>query len=841
MVYCTQSIVRLEHLRRKMMGIIVVLIVLLVLLALAGGGLIWFLRRSLPQTQGTVRLAGLQSQAKVLRDRWGVPHIYAESVEDLFFVQGYVHAQDRLWQMELQRRAGSGRLSEVIGEAMLEVDRFFRVVGLNRAAEAELATMDASTGRVLASYASGINAYLDTQQGRLPIEFSLLRFQPEPWQPVDALYLAKMMAWSLGCNWASELLRARLAVKLGADKAADLEPPFPADNPAIVHGPGIAEGATPPPNGWGSKALHDALELVERLFVNNSPIPPSAAPPGVGLAAGGSNQWVVAGSLSATGQPLLANDTHLQLSMPAGWYENHLVGGGYNVIGVSFPGAPGVIVGHNEYCAWGLTTAWQDAQDLYVEKLNPDNPHQYEYKGEWLDAKVVHEQIHVKGWQAPELQEVVLTRHGPIISGLVGEETPLALRWLALEPSDLLGSVLRYDRAHNWQEFRAALGHWSTPAHNFVYADVEGNIGYLQAGWVPIRGQGYGLAPIPGWTGEYEWQGYLPLDNLPQAYTPESGWLATANHLVVDADYPYFISADLENPCRARRVVDLITSKDTFTANDFARFQRDTYSAQAERFVQHLLAVEPETSEERRALDYLDSWNAHLDVDSVAASIYQVVRLRTLHLVFDAHLEEVADAYVGLDTLSPMSETSPYHGRSIVRLLALLQGEGDDSWLRDPATGHERTRQSVLHQALRETLELLKAELGPEMERWTWGRLNRVHFAHPVGAVKPLHLLFNRGPYPAGGDQDTLLRAIGKPQFPFEPVAVGDALRFIADLSDWEQCRIVIPGGQSGHVSSRHYADLIPLWREGRYQRMPFTHQEIERATRERLELTPQV
>jgi len=823
---------------------LIVLAVTAALLVLIGLGLVLFLRRTLPPTRGTVHLSGLKGQVEVIRDRWGVPHIYADSAEDLFFAQGYVHAQDRLWQMELQRRAGSGRLSEVFGEDMLEVDRFFRVVGLNRAAEAEFEALEDEDRRVLESYAAGVNAFLASRPGQLSVEFSLVRAQPPRWQPVDALYLVKLMAWTLSGNWASELIRARLAGRLGADRAADLEPPFPAYNPPIMQGQGPPANLTAPPNGWGSEALRDALKMVEGLF-QASPQPAGhATTPHAGPAAGGSNQWVVSSQRTATGQPLLANDTHLQLSMPAGWYGIHLAGGGFDVTGVSFPGAPGVVVGHNEHCAWGLTTAFQDAQDLYIEKLNPENPHQYEYEGEWHDARVVREEIRVKGRDEPVIEEVVITRHGPIISGLVGEETPLALRWVALEPSNLLRSVLGYNQASNWQEFRAALAHWSTPAHNFVYADVQGNIGFLQAGWLPMRANGFGLAPVPGWTDKYEWQGYLPLDELPQAYNPESGWLATANHLVVDETYPHYLSSDLENPGRARRVVDLITSKTSLTADDCARFQLDTYSAQARRFVPHLLELEPENDTERQALDCLRSWNFCLEPDSVAASLYQVCRLRALHIFFGDHLGVLFDAYLGLDTLTPVGGTTLYHGRSIVRLLDLLDGKGSDIWLSDPnsssGAAQKRSRQLLLHQALREGLGSLQAELGADMARWTWGRLNRVRFAHPVGDVKPLHLLFNRGPYPMPGDQDTLLRASGPPRFPFEPVMVGDAVRFIADPGDWEQSRIVIPGGQSGHVASRHYADLIPLWREGRFQAMPFRRDQVERYAEGRLLLLPQ-
>jgi penicillin G amidase len=815
------------------------LVTLLILLALIALGLLLFVRRPLPKTKGTVHLPGLKGEVEVIRDRWGVPHIYATSEEDLFFAKGYVHAQDRLWQMEFQRRLAAGRLSEVIGEATLEFDRIFRILGLYRAAEADLAVLEPGSRRILDAYAAGVNAYIDSHPGRWSVEFSLLRFAPEPWKPADSLAWLKVMSWNMGCNWATELIHAHLAAQLGPELAADLEPRYPDYNPTIVQGSGLPEGAEPPPNGWGSAALRQALEEVLGLF-ETAPAPP-AAPAAAGLtqARGNSNQWVISGDRSATGHPLLSNDTHLLLGLPAAWYQVHLSGGGYEVTGVSLPGLPGVAVGHNEHCAWGITIAWQDAQDLYVERFHPDDPGLYEYQGEWLPAEVYREEIRVKGCSEPEIEEVVVTHHGPIISRLAGEELPIALRWTALEPNDTLSGIMRLSRAQNWAEFRAAVGYLYAPPLNFVYADTGGNIGFVQGGRVPLRAQGYGLVPVPGWTGTYEWQGYLPLDELPQAYNPESGWLATGNNLVVDQAYPHYLSADLENPTRCRRAVDLITSQTGLTADDFARFQLDTYSLQAERFVRHLLTIQPHDAAVDRALGYLRAWDGHLEADSVAATICQVSILRALHLVFDGHLGELAPAYVGLG-LTALGENSPYQDRSIVRLLDLLDGEGSDSWLREPGNGQMRTRLEVLHQALRETLAVLEAELGADMGLWNWGRVNRFHFSHPVGGVKPLNLLFNRGPYPASGGPDTLLRASSRPEYPFPPVGVGDALRFIADPGDWERCRIVVPGGQSGHVASRHYADLIPIWREGRFQAMPFQRDQVERYAEGRLILAPE-
>jgi penicillin G amidase len=809
-------------------------------LAVGGGGLALWLRRALSRAEGRVKVTGLQAGVEVLRDRWGVPHIYARSERDLFFAQGYLHAHDRLWQLELQRRLAAGRLAEIVGEQALPVDRFFRVLGLYRAAEAGVAALGPDSRPALEAYVTGVNAGIEAQRGRWPVEFRLLGIQPEAWKLADSLSWVKVMAWNLGCNWASELIRTRLAAHLGPELAADLEPPYPAGGPILVQGEGLPPGAASPPNGWGGPALEEALRRTLPLWRPGEAARHVAQELAQGLrqAPGNSNQWVVAGERTASGRPILANDTHLLLQLPAAWYQNHLCGGGLHVSGVSLPGVPGIVVGHNEDVAWGITIAWHDDQDLYVERLHPENPHRYEFQGGWLDAEVRREEIAVKGRSNPEIETVVVTRHGPIISGLVGEETPLALRWAALDDRDPLGGLIPLNRAGTWAEFRAAVAAWPAPSLNFVFADRQGNIGYVQAGTVPLRAPGDGLAPMAGWTGEHEWQGFLPAEELPQTYNPASGWLATSNHLVVGEDYPYYLSSDFENPARACRVADLVAGVQGLTVEDCLRFQLDTYSSAAACLAGHLLAVEPEDERQRRALDLLRDWEGRLDADSVAASICQVARLRALHLLFDGHLGELADAYVGLG-ITVVDATSPYIDRSIVRLLDLLDGKGYDGWLRDPESGELRSRQGLLQQALREALDLLEEQFGPDMARWTWGRLNRVEFGHLMGAVKPLNLLFNRGPYPAAGGQDTLLRASSPPRFPPARVDVGDALRFVADLSDWEACRMIVAGGQSGRPTSRHYSDLLALWREGHTHPMPFARDQVERHLERRLILLP--
>jgi len=477
-------------------------------------------------------------------------------------------------------------------------------------------------------------------------------------------------------------------------------------------------------------------------------------------------------------------------------------------------------------------------QDLYIERFNPDNPRQYEFRGQWEEAQVVREEIRVKGQQEPVVEEVLITRHGPIISKLVGEERPLALRWTALEPGHMLRCELRYVRARNWEEFTAALRDWSCPPHNFVYADVEGNIGYYQAGWVPQRAQGFGLVPVPGWTGEYEWMGYLPFEELPQAYNPPEGWLATANHKVVDERYPYFISADWEHSLRAQRIVELLRSREKHTIADFQAMQLDDLSLLARRVQPVLAAVQPEDELARRAVTYIREWDCRMAADSVAASIYETWLLCFLHRVLDEPLGELADAVIGLGFV-PLAQTSSFGMRTSLLTLSLLTDDPPSPWLVAAAPQAADPRQEVLRQALDEAIELLQQELGEDMRGWAWGRLHQAAFNHPLGKVKLLGRLFNRGPFPLGGNQDTLLRAAFAPRLPFSPVIACDSLRMICDLGDWRRSVIVTSSGQSGHPASRHYADQIPLWLKGEYRPLLWERADIEREAEARLMLVP--
>ncbi len=529
------------------------LIFFVVLAGGVGGALVYLVRHNFPQTSGSISVPGLQAEVRVLRDEWGVPHIYAQNNHDLFFAQGYIHAQDRFWQMEFWRRIGMGRLAEILGESALESDQFLRTVGFARVAEEEVRRMDAETLSILQAYADGVTTYIQQRKGRLGLEFTLLgltgvKFEPEPWTPVHTLTWAKVMAYDLGGNMDSEIIRTELLRKFGEDAVQQLMPAYPYEHPVIVP-TGVA---------WENvdtsllAVLDEVNQFASRTVVGT-----------------GSNNWTISGQKTVTGMPILANDPHLSIQMPSIWYEIGLHGGDFDVVGASFPSAPGVIIGHNRHIAWGVTNLGPDVQDLFVEKINPNNPNQYEFQGEWRDMQVIEEYIRVAGQAEPEKLTVRITHHGPIVNGVMGPlHGTTALQWTALQPNTLFRAVLELDRARNWDEFRDALSKWDIAAQNFVYADIEGNIGYQSTGKIPIRASGDGLMPVPGHTGEYDWTGYIPFEDLPYRFNPPEGFIVTANNAVVDEQYPHLIALEWASGFRAARITELIQSKEKLSVAD---------------------------------------------------------------------------------------------------------------------------------------------------------------------------------------------------------------------------------------------------------------------------------
>ena len=774
--------------------------------ALAAGAFGYLLRRPLPPLDGELRLKGLSAPVDIVRDRWGIPHISARDPLDAYFAQGFCHAQDRLWHMELTRRLTAGRLAEVFGKLALDVDRFHRRLGLHRAAQREWDAADADLRDMLRAYAAGVNACLDglVAAKKLPAEFVLARFQPEPWQPVDTLGFARYLAYSQTPNWESELVRSRLIARLGYAGASSLEPDvWQPDSDAL-----------PPLEDWGPPERPEPGEL-----------PPIALAGGPGA----SNAWVVSGARSSTGKPLLANDPHMFPRLPSVFYEVHLAAGGeLNVAGASAPGAPGVIIGHNRHIAWGITASMADAADLYVERLDPGDSRRTEFAGRWESGTLVREVISVKGQAKPWIEDVLVTRrHGPLITptpSLADEHRPLAMRSMVLEAESAASAILAINRAVSWDEFRAAASRWGTPAMNLTYADAEGNIGYQMVGSVPVRERGEGLVPSPGWTGQYEWRGTIPFDELPRAFNPPDGLWANANHNVATRS-PHFFSREFIDPARYRRIRQVLESKPRHSAVDFGALQADEVSLPARRIAAVLVDhVRPRRPLEARALDELRRWDGRVSADSAAASVYEVFRNELLRA---RHAEAVGDLLASLQGVGPhplVGATNSHYFLQTHRVLDFVENNPED-----PA----------VQRAFQASVAWLSRKLGPNVAVWHWGRLHQLRLEHALSARKPLGALFNIPSFPWSGDLETV-RAGGS--WPGEYRAVGpiSAYRFIADCGDWDSSLSCIPGGQSGQRGSPHYADQVDAWRRVAYHPLSFTRPAIARVQRHSLRLVPE-
>jgi len=788
--------------------------VLLTAIIIVAGAATWFVRRPWPQVKGTIAVSGLLQPVEVIRDRWGVPHIHAQNEHDLFFAQGYVHAQDRLWQMEFNRRIGSGTLSAALGKATLGADRFLRTLGLRRAAEKDWAIADDETRSILGAYSAGVNAYIETHRGRLPLEFTILGIDPAPWTPIDTLSWGKVMSLDLGSNYVFELLRARIIAKLGEKAAQELLPPYAGGAPVIV-----------PPEvgryGWLRDVKSDRSDALAAILGNPGPD-------------WGSNNWVVHGSRTATGKPMLANDTHLGLNMPSIWYENGLHGGRFDSVGFTFPGVPMVTIGHNSRIGWGVTNMAPDVQDLYIEKLNTlSQPTKYEFMGKWYDLEVVRETIEVKDGE-PTTLEVRITRHGPIVSDVIGNleaAQPMSLRWTALDGSYIFKSIVLLNLATSWDEFRKAISFWDVPGQNFVYADVEGNIGYQASGVIPIRPKGHqGLVPVPGWTGQYEWRGFIPFEKLPYAFNPPTGFIVTANNKVVSDSYPYHIAYEWASPYRAQRIIDLLSADDRIAIKEMRDIQAQTYSLPAQALRPYLLAVEPEDDLQKRALAQVASWDLYNEADRAGASIYQAW---LWFLIQNTLGDELGGGLMG-----------EYLGYSSIHmpLVIELMSRPDSPWFDDITTPRVERRDDIVRRSLSDAVSWLVERYKDEPQRWKWGRLHTMTFIHqPLGrsGIGLLERFFNSEPIPARGDNFTVDAA----SFSFiDPFTMnhGASERLIVDLSNLDSSLSVHTTGQSGHLFHPHRGDFISMWQEVKHHPMLFSRESVKAKAEAALTLRPE-
>ncbi len=750
-------------------------LVVFALLITLGGYL--FLRRSLPQTSGTIQVAGLDGPVEITRDADGVPHIVATTDHDAYFAMGYVHAQDRLWQMEFRRRIGAGRLSEILGETTLDTDKFIRTIGPYRAAQSAWTALSSESQATLEAYAAGVNAWLD-EDHPLPPEYLILGFEPEPWTVYDSLVWTKMMAWDLGGNYDKELLRLRLIQAIGPARTAELMPPFPDTGTTILAA-----------NQLSGTAVDTLLDLDSSLQVN------------LGLRGldVGSNNWVISGELTETGLPLLANDPHLSARIPSIWYLAEIQGDTLHVTGATLPGLPTVVIGHNEDIAWGLTNLGPDVQDLYIERINPDNLNQYEVDGEWQDITIVEEPIYVQGKDEPILWAARSTRHGPLISDVSGRSpTPLALRWTALDPGDTTyDSFIQMNYASDWESFKAAAVHYVVPSQNLVFADKAGNIGYLGPGHIPIRAQGDGTLPVPGWDSRYEWQGWIPFDELPQSYNPEQGYIVTANNRVVGDDYPYHLTYDWSPRYRAERITEMIealTSKGKLSVADMQTIQGDQLSAQGRELLPFLQSLTPTDDRQAEALAYLQGWDLNTSTETIAPSIYHAWLYHFGQTVFEDDLRGVL--YDEMATRQHMT------------FLANIIADDNTIWCDNFLTTPTESCADTALVALDRALDDLTEREDETMANWQWGKFHRTQYPHnPFSEVDALKWLFHRE-IANGGDRYTVNVAHVDYKRPYLQYNV-PSYRHIIDMSDFNNSLFMHTTGQSGHALSPHYDDLI--------------------------------
>ena len=790
----------------------------------------WYRSAVMPQIDGKITLAGPKASVDIVRDAEGIPHIFAKSQGDAYFALGFVHAQDRLWQLELNRRIAAGRMAEILGPNAVDTDRFLRTLGVRRNAEAILANLAPETRAILDAYAAGINAYLATKPTALPPEFLITGTPlPAPWQPADSIGWQTMMAWDLGGNWTQELLRMRLSQRLTLDQINEFLPPYPGD--AVLQTQDYTK-------------LYRELSGTTQQLAAVAAIAPSSYVEGMG-----SNNWVVSGALSTSGKPLLANDPHLGLSAPALWYFAHLSAPGLNAIGATLPGIPGVVLGHNDRIAWGFTNTAPDVQDLYIERINPANPKQYQTPDGWVDFKTRTETIKVKG-KPDVVLDVRESRHGPVITGAlaIADKAPtdakkyvMSFAWTALRADDLtLQAGVRISTANNWDEFVDRVKDFASPQQNMVYADVDGNIGYIAPARVPVRkpeNDLKGLAPAPGWDARYDWDGFVPFDALPRQYNPAPQRVITANQKIVGADYPHFLTSEWTLPYRANRIASLIDAIPKHSMESFGEIQKDTVSLAAQELLPLVRTITPASDRSKVALGMLAKWRGEMAID------------RPEPLIFNAWMRE-ASRQIFADELGDALMNDYWEQRNVhVAMVNVLNNvNGQERWCRDTraSSGKEtvvrdQTCAAVLTSSLETALTDIEKRYGSDMSKWRWGTAHQARSEHrPFGRVAPLDRLFDIRVDSPG---DTYTVNVGRYNLrdEKEPFTSRHAasLRALYDLSNLENSRFIQSTGQSGNVLSPLYDNFTQRWATSKTLPMQMKRDSIEKNKLGTLTLNP--
>jgi penicillin amidase len=778
---------------------IVAVVVVAVLLVAAAAVLVAVLRAPLPRTRGRLTVAGLRDRVVVVRDRQGMAHVDATCMEDAAFAMGLVHAQERLWQLDLNRRVASGRISEIAGPDGLPADRFLRRVGMRRVAEVEVELIDGETAAMLEAYAAGVNSVI-TSGRRLPIEFSMLRMRPEPWRPVDSIVCAKLLALGLSLNWDSELQRLALLSAVGPEVAARLHLVYPASNPTIL-------AATAKDTGPQTGA-----ELAE-LYREAARWLPSAV--------GASNAWVVGGSRTSSGRPILCNDPHLEPSLPSIWFATHIrAGEDFETTGVTFAGHPFPVIGHNRRIAWGYTNSMVDCQDLVVEEFESPAATRFRTEDGWEDAGCVREVIRVKD-QSDEVEEVVLTRHGPVVERCddrgSGRWLGLALQWTALTPANASRTLLDLQRASDWASFRNAFANLDAPSQNVVYADVDGHIGYFCGGRVPVRRHPPSDLPVPGWESDRRWERFLSVDEVPQVLDPPEGLVITANNRIVGDGFPHYIANDYLAGYRARRLHDLLDCDAPLDVGRMREIQLDVLSLPAAQVAGLLGDVSCNGAEAETLRQRLAAWDGQMSAGAVEPTEYETFMLRLAEHALRPLCGDAWTIAAGVGLSHPLFQ---YPGNLSGRTTPLLiesWAAGDESLFDGQTTWWE-----VAARALEDAVVDRRAIPG-RSHRLRWGHLHRIVLQHPLAVRRALRILLDAPSIRVGGGVDSVFATGHRPGLDFTTRVMAPSWRQVFDVGEWETgCTAVLYPGQSGHRASRHHHDLSKRWLANRQFPLPW-------------------
>ncbi len=764
------------------------------------------LKKTQPTLEGSLVVARLASPVKIVRDIYAIPHIFAENPRDLFFAQGFVTAQDRLWQMDLTRRIALGRLSAIFGEETVEMDYFLRALEIRELARKIYAYLDNETKSEVLAFADGVNSYIDS--GKKPIESLILRYKIEPWNPTDTISIHLLSALDLSINMDEEIFMYQAIKLLGEEKAMGLLNSFQEK---------VFRGMQNLREGMKDSDLLNGYRMSKQKF-------------GLFGGHGASNGWVVDGTKSKSGKPMLANDPHLRIQIPSVWYEVHLNAPGINVIGATFPGTPYVIIGHNENVSWGFTDSMADRVDLYIEKLNPDDRTKYWFENHWEDIRTKTVEIRVKSKSGftTLAKEINYTRHGPIVNPFrEGLDDVLSMKWSASGVMDrTLMGLSKLNRAKGVKELMSGGKYGKVYTQNMIFADVDGNIGYQLVGGIPIRLKGNGKFPVPGWSGEYEWMGIIPDELLPYSLNPSSHFIVTANNKLVGEDYPYLISNSWASPYRSERIISLLNEKDRFSIRDFENMQADVYSLPSSLFVRSIRAVETNDPEVKWAVAELSNWDFHITSRSMPALLYEVTRFYLLRNTFEDELGEIFPRFL---------QNLEFYTKFVDDVIA----DPDSVWWDNVSSEELETREDIIGRSINDAVGDIKEKLGGKAVNWTWGAIHKYMFEHPLGRVRILNHIFNPRPIPAEGDRDTINKSFFSYENPFG-VSWISSYRIITDLSDMNHAVSMNSTGQSGDPLSRFYSDNIRKWASGEYKTLFFDKESIERNGWKELWLVPE-